>query len=140
MRSPCPISVKHDAPEPTAPTRVRGKLLCLVATLLLCAAPAAATAQTTSQTTTPRAAETARTAAITGHVQDPTGAIPGAKIELQRPDGTVVATAISDNAGQFRIAQPPPGDYRLAIALPGFEPLAQALRVTTSPLPPSPSP
>ncbi len=128
MRSPCPGSTRHDAPTPA-----RRRILCLIAALLLCAAPAAAR----SQTTAPRAAETARTAAITGHVQDPTGAIiPGAKIELQRPDGTVVSTAISDSAGQFRIPQPAPGDYRLAIALPGFEPLAQALRVTTSPLAP----
>jgi Carboxypeptidase regulatory-like domain len=137
MRSSCPTSVKHDAPEPTARTRVRRKLLCLVTALLLCAAPAAATAQSTSQTTAPRATESARTTAITGHVQDPTGAIiPGAKIELQRPDGTIVSTVVSDSAGQFRIAQPAPGDYRLAIALPGFEPLARPLRVGQAPLAP----
>jgi hypothetical protein len=128
MRSPCPGSIKDDAFAPA-----RRRILCLAAALLLCTAPVAATAQTTAA----RAAETARTATFSGHLQDPTGAIiPGAKIELQRPDGTVVSTAISDNAGQFRIPQPTPGEYHLAIALPGFEPLARAIRVTTAPLAP----
>ena len=135
MHSPCPGSTKDDALQPAARTRFRSALLCLAATLLLCAAPAA----TTAQTAAPRPIEiaAAHTATFTGHVQDPTGAIiPGATIELQRPDGTVVSTVISDSAGQFRIAQPAPGDYRLAIALPGFEPLANTLRVTTTPLAP----
>ncbi len=132
MHSPCLVPAKH-ATEPAARVRAVGKLLCIAVALLLFAAPAAATAQTTA----PRAAETARNATITGHLQDPTGAIiPGAKIELQRPDGTVVSSVVSDSAGQFRIAQPAPGDYRLAIALPGFEPLAQAIRISTAPLAP----
>jgi hypothetical protein len=128
MHSPCPGSTKDDAPAPA-----RRRILCLAAALLICAVPVTATAQTSAS----RAAENsaARAAILTGHLQDPTGAIiPGAKIELQLPDGTIVSTVVSDGAGQFRIAQPSPGDYRLAIALPGFEPLAHPLRVTTSPL------
>ncbi len=134
MRSPCPVPVKHDAPEPAPRQRYSGSLLCLVAALLLCAAPTA----TPAQTTPPRAESSpTHAASFTGHLQDPTGAIiPGAKIELQRPDGTVVSTVVSDSAGQFRIAQPAPGDYRLAIALPGFEPLAHAVHITTAPLAP----
>ena len=130
MHSPCPGSIKHDAPA-----SARRRILCLAAALLLCAVPVAAAAQTAA----PRAAESpaTRAATLTGHLQDPTGAIiPGAKIELQRPDGTVVSTVVSDSAGQFRIPQPVPGEYRLTIALPGFEPLAHSLRVTTAPLAP----
>src|SRR5438128_395982 len=74
---------------------------------------------------------------ISGQVQDRTGAvIPGATIELLRTSAGVVATAVSDGAGHFRIQQPTPGEYRLAITLPGFELLLHPLRIGQAPLAP----
>ncbi len=73
---------------------------------------------------------------LTGRVQDSTGAIiPNAHVDLRRPNGTVVFSARTDSAGQFRIAQPVPGDYQLAVALDGFQPLTRALRIDRSPAP-----
>jgi hypothetical protein len=72
-----------------------------------------------------------------GQVQDSSGAIlRGAQVELRRPDGTIVASTLTDAAGQFRVAQPAAGEYRLSVALPGFEPLTRTLRIGRTPLAP----
>ena len=74
---------------------------------------------------------------LTGKVLDPTRAIiPGATVQLQRADGTVVSSAITDSSGHFQLAQPAPGDYHLSVVLPGFTPLDRALHITRSPLAP----
>jgi hypothetical protein len=68
--------------------------------------------------------------AITGQVRDSSGAVMGgARVELRRPDGGVVATALTGESGQFRIAQPAAGEYRLSVALDGFETLTRNLRL-----------
>ncbi len=76
-------------------------------------------------------------ATLTGQVRDRSGAlIPNAHIELRRPDGSIAASTASDGAGQFRIAQPPPGEYTLSVAVAGFEPLTRTLRVNRASLAP----
>ena len=72
-----------------------------------------------------------------GQVRDSSGAlIRDARVELRRPDGTVVSTVSTDATGQFRIPQPQAGEYRLSVALSGFEPLMRSLRIgRTAPAP-----
>jgi hypothetical protein len=71
---------------------------------------------------------------LTGRVLDPTRAIiPGAKVQLKRPDGSIAASATTDSAGRFQLPQPPPGDYHLTVVLPGFTPLDRPLHVALSP-------
>jgi hypothetical protein len=98
--------------------------------MLLCVAPAySASAQTANSAVT--------AASFTGQLQDATGAIiPNAKVELRSSDGTVVAAALTDAAGHFRIPQPATGDYRLSVVLEGFEPLVRPVRITRAPLAP----
>jgi hypothetical protein len=142
MHPDCSVSLDDDAVRPSDRKRSGSRLLCLAAALLLLAAPAAAfaleqTAPVPHATPRPQDSAAGRALTFGGHVQDPTGAIiPGAKIELQHQDGTVVSSAVSDSAGQFRITRPSPGEYRLAIALPGFEPLVRVLRVSQAPIAP----
>ncbi len=72
-----------------------------------------------------------------GHLQDSSGAIiPNATVELRRADGTIAASAVTDTGGQFHLAQPAPGDYRLTVAQPGFEPLMKPLHIGRAQLPP----
>jgi hypothetical protein len=74
---------------------------------------------------------------LTGRVQDPSGAIiPGARIEIDRSDNSVAASTRTDSAGQFRLAQPASGSYRLTVSLPGFEPLTRPIRIDRRPAPP----
>jgi hypothetical protein len=71
---------------------------------------------------------------LSGIVHDPTGAlIPGATIQLTRAQGSVLSSAITDGNGHFQFAQPTAGDYHLLVTRPGFSPLDQPLRLTTSP-------
>jgi Carboxypeptidase regulatory-like domain/TonB dependent receptor len=66
-------------------------------------------------------------------VQDPSGAIvPGAHVDLKRRDGATIASAVTDSAGQFHLTQPPSGEYRIDIALPGFQPLTRPLHIDKS--------
>ncbi len=106
----------------------------LLVGLQLCLLPAGLALGQAAERTRP-ASPTRQTAQLTGQVQDQTGAIiPGATIELQRTDNTLLATAVSDGSGRFRLAQPPAGEYKLAVTLPGFQPLTQVLRVRQTPL------
>ena len=74
---------------------------------------------------------------VSGQVQDSTSAIiQCAKVELRRSNGAVAATAMTNSAGQFRIPQPAPGEYRLDVASPGFEPLDRAIRIRQTPITP----
>ncbi len=56
---------------------------------------------------------------IAGKVQDEQGGVlPGATVSLTGPDRT--ATFVTDNSGQYRFLNVPPGTYRLSVDLPGF--------------------
>lgn len=71
-----------------------------------------------------------RVTSLSGLVQDPTGAIiPGAKVRLLRADGLVVASVLTDGAGQFRLTPLRPGEYQLAVGLNGFQPSTRLLTV-----------
>ena len=73
----------------------------------------------------------AQTAAISGRVQDSTGAIiPNARVELQRANHSVITTTQTDSGGNFSLPLPAPGDDVLTVALPGFEPLVRPLHIT----------
>ena len=73
---------------------------------------------------------------LIGSVQDPSGAIiPGAKVELQRSNGSVVAAVATDSTGKFRIAQPATGKYQLVVSLAGFERTTRVLSITSAALP-----
>jgi len=75
--------------------------------------------------------------ALTGTVHDPTGAIiPGARVELERPDGSVLESAPTDNAGHFQLPQPAPGDYTLVLDLQGFTFAPKPLHITRATPPP----
>lgn len=51
--------------------------------------------------------------------------IPGATIQLLRPDGSLIETATTSENGGFRFANPPPGGARVALAAESFaEPYA----------------
>ena len=79
-----------------------------LAWMLLCLAftPAAAYAQ----------------ASITGVVKDTSGAVlPGVTVEVaSQALIEKVRTAVTDNAGQYRIENLPPGTYVVTYSLPGF--------------------
>ncbi len=75
--------------------------------------------------------------ALTGHVQDATGAIiPRARVELLRPGGAAFAATNSDSAGQFRLPLAARGAYRISVKLPGFEPLLKDVVIGDTPLGP----
>jgi hypothetical protein len=58
---------------------------------------------------------------VAGSVQDPDGAaLPGAKIALDRPDGSQVANMLSDGAGNFQFKSVAPGFYVIDVQMPGF--------------------
>ena len=60
-------------------------------------------------------------AEITGAVVDPAGrATPGAQLLLTQVN-TIVATTVSDTRGEFRFDGIAPGDYRVRVALDGFQ-------------------
>ena len=109
-------------------TRVRLRSILTRATLLLAA---------TSPLALPVRALPAADTALTGTVHDPTGAIiPGARVELERPDGSILESAPTDNAGHFQLPQPAPGDYTLVLDLPGFSFAPKPLHITRTTLPP----
>jgi hypothetical protein len=104
---------------------------CLLG-IALSAAHSATASPPASRTTIAPAAVT-----VTGQVEDRTGAIiPGARVALRRANGTIVASTVTDSAGTFRLSQPPPGEYKLAIVVAGFTPVTRALRIDAMPVPP----
>ncbi|QMV18768.1 hypothetical protein GOB94_08790 [Granulicella sp. 5B5] len=67
---------------------------------------------------------------VTGTVQDPTAAsVPGATVQLLRPDGTLVGTTTTDSTGHFQFPQPAAGTYTLTITLSGFASLTKSLHI-----------
>ena len=79
---------------------------CLVGLLIFLLLPAAAYAQ----------------AAITGVVKDTSGAVlPGVTVEAASPVLIEkVRSVVSDDTGQYRIVDLPPGTYSVTFTLPGF--------------------
>lgn len=76
--------------------------------------------------------------AVTGRVQDTTGAIiPNARVELQRLNGSILSFTQTDSAGNFSLALPvsgPAGENdHLTVARPGFEPLVRTLHLARTP-------
>src|ERR1700756_1835240 len=67
------------------------------------------------------------TGGITGSVQDSAGAnLVSAKVEIQPGDRQVP----SDNQGQFRIPNLPPGQYTLTVTYVGFRPYTATVTVS----------
>ena len=77
----------------------------LVMIAIVCAAPSLATAQS-----------------LAGNVRDTSGAVlPGVTIEASSPALiTKVRTGVTDETGQYRIPDLPPGTYKVTFTLPGF--------------------
>jgi hypothetical protein len=64
----------------------------------------------------------AATAAVTGTVSDPTGAvIPGAEVTATHTATGVTRTASTDASGKYLIAQLAPATYRIEIKMSGFK-------------------
>src|SRR5437016_5888071 len=64
----------------------------------------------------------AQTGIIAGVVKDTTGAVmPGVTVETTSPALIErVRTAVTDNAGQYKVVDLPPGTYLVTFTLPGF--------------------
>ena len=80
-------------------------------------------------------AQTARGVAVTGVVQDQTGAIlPAAHVTLFVAGSTVtLQTVVSDAAGAFRFDRVPPGAYDISAEFPGFNTTVAHIRVAARP-------
>jgi hypothetical protein len=64
--------------------------------------------------------------AISGTVQDPTGAaIPGAKVAIKSNNTGIVVMATSTSAGDYSVSTLDPGDYTVTVTAAGFEKLTQ---------------
>src|ERR1700712_4910869 len=75
-------------------------------------------------------AQPAASVAVTGVVQDQTGAaLPQATVELVNTAGAVLQTITTDPAGAFRFDRVAPGAYELRAGYAGFNPAIVALRV-----------
>jgi len=73
------------------------------------------------------------TATVRGTIADPTGAlIPGAKVNLTGPTGTVVATTTSDTSGTYTFANLAPGTYSVHADFAGFAPVAVPVFAVTA--------
>ena len=65
-------------------------------------------------------------AAVTGMVQDPSGAaIPGAKVQLTATAGKQIINVITDGSGRFDLSALSRGSYKIEISAPGFDGLSQ---------------
>jgi hypothetical protein len=59
---------------------------------------------------------------LSGQVTDPSGAaVPGGTVRLLDESGNVIATTVSDSAGQYSFSSLPPGQYRLEFQSMGFQ-------------------
>jgi hypothetical protein len=67
------------------------------------------------------------TASIVGTVTDPSGAaVPGAEIKATSVDRGQIYSAVTDNAGLYRISELPAGNYTLTVEKTGFSTVSQA--------------
>jgi hypothetical protein len=103
---------------------------------MLCLAALISPAALFAQGPTARPIAVSDTTAVTGLVEDTTGAIiPNAAVALSLPNGTVIASATTDSAGRFRLSVARAADLRLTVTLAGFAPLIQTLHPSRAPLP-----
>jgi hypothetical protein len=80
------------------------------------------------------AQEPASRSALTGVVLDPTDAgVAGAKIVLQRNDGSAPATARADATGGFRFEAVRAGSYKLSVERDGFKRASSQVRIGSRP-------
>ena len=107
--------------SPVHPRNTRlNRLKRLIFALLLCGAAAG------------RAGAQTPGVAVTGVVQDQTGAIlPAATVELVNASGAVVQTTTADAGGAFRFERVAAGQYELRAGYEGFKPATAKLRVTS---------
>jgi hypothetical protein len=76
-----------------------------------------------ARTQTPSHAAQAATAAVRGHIADPSGAlIPGAKITIATPAGAAVTSTTADTTGAYAINGIKPGSYIVRAFYAGFAP------------------
>ncbi|HUS18911.1 MAG TPA: TonB-dependent receptor [Terriglobales bacterium] len=76
------------------------------------------------------------TGGIQGTVKDPQGAvISGATVEVTGPALIGKSSATTDSAGNFRIAQLPPGTYDVTVSASGFTTAKQAIKIDVGSLP-----
>ncbi|OFW19383.1 MAG: hypothetical protein A3H27_14330 [Acidobacteria bacterium RIFCSPLOWO2_02_FULL_59_13] len=62
------------------------------------------------------------TGTISGTVQDSTGAVvPGANVVVRNVDTGLTRTVVNDEAGRYRVAQLPLGNYEVEVAHAGFQ-------------------
>jgi hypothetical protein len=93
----------------------------LIALALALAGALAAQEQTPAPAA--RAAAPAPTAALHGHIADPTGAlIPGAAITIVPATGTAAVTTTSDANGAYVVNGLAPGSYIVQVSVAGFAP------------------
>jgi hypothetical protein len=82
----------------------------------------------------PVSAQAPTAVAVTGLVQDQTGAVlPAATVELVNDAGTAVQTVVADGGGAFRFERVAPGPYQLRAGYEGFRPATTRLRVGARP-------
>ena len=68
---------------------------------------------------------------LAGRVLDPQGlGIPGAAVSATEVRTEALHAVRSDGAGRFDITGLTPGEYRLSVAMPGFQPASEVLAVT----------
>ncbi|MEO8481981.1 MAG: TonB-dependent receptor [Acidobacteriota bacterium] len=80
-------------------------------------------AQSRSASPTPRA--------VSGAVADETGGVlPGARVELVAPDGSVRETVTTDAVGHFQFAGVPAGAFVIRATFPGLTPTSATARTT----------
>jgi hypothetical protein len=72
------------------------------------------------------------TGSISGDVKDPQGGVlPGVTVTATSPAQIGALVAVTNEAGIYRFPSVPPGEYRLAFELPGFQSLTrEGVRVT----------
>ena len=69
--------------------------------------------------------------AISGTVSDATGAsVSGAVVTVVHAETAVFRRATSDQAGRYRLASLPPGDYQMSVEVSGFATHTDRLRIT----------
>jgi Carboxypeptidase regulatory-like domain len=75
-------------------------------------------------------AQTAGSSSISGTVTDSSGAVvPNATVTIRNPVSGFQRTAITDSAGQFRIANVPFNPYHVTVSAPGFSAHAEDVEV-----------
>lgn len=91
--------------------------------LIALAALLASSAAMCAQASAPMATSAPATAALHGHISDPSGAlIPGAKVDVVTVTGTTVATVKADASGAYELRSLAPGSYILNVTYDGFAP------------------